>query len=463
MIEDKIKYSNIKNFYFKLPSSLQKIVGMFYSITPTTLKYGKYYKKNQNDLIKILNNKSFYEKLIKQKLVKTLFIAKHYIPFYIQELKSVRDEEIENSPYEILKSLPYISKDQVKNNKEAFLNVNYKNERKIAKTTTSGSTGSPMQVFYEVGKTKALELSTLHYFWKYFFNISPRDLSVTIRGNVPKSGNVYEYEPVKNSIIINPNKITKKYLEELVKVFSNKKIKYIEAYPSNMKLLTDLFEEHIKNLNLNLKGILLGSEVMMPTQRIENYWKAPVYSWYGHSENVLIAPWDSEKNYIFFEHIGIVEFEKIAKNLFEIVGSSIDNEIWVLLNYRTGDLATDVKFRNGTNHFSSCKNIIGRKSYIAKNAYNEQVSIGPLLFGLHDDLLNLIEDYQLIQTEVGKLKIIIKIPKNYKLESKQKKTIERLFAKKFENFELNFDYNGEIIQNKNNGKKDLFISLLNYI
>ena len=74
--------------------------------------------------------------------------------------------------------------------------------------------------------------------------------------------------------------------------------------------------------------------------------------------------------------------------------------------------------------------------------------------------MNLVDEYQIIQKEKGKLKIIVKISKLQKINLKEKKMLEKILLTRFEDFDLEFDYSGEMIRVESSGKKLVFINFL---
>ena len=90
-----------------------------------------------------------------------------------------------------------------------------------------------------------------------------------------------------------------------------------------------------------LKGILCGSERLTEPQRavLESVFGCRAYSWYGHSERVVLAAEGRRsKHYYFVPQYGYAEFgPPNADGLREVIGTSFHNFAMPLIRYRTGD------------------------------------------------------------------------------------------------------------------------------
>jgi len=102
-------------------------------------------------------------------------------------------------------------------------------------------------------------------------------------------------------------------------------------------------------MDIPLKAVLLGSEPVEAGERelIEKVFGVRAFSWYGHSEQVILAG-ECEKTTVYhhFPDYGIVELidgqgEPVVKegDSGELVGTGLYNRSMPLIRYRTGDRA----------------------------------------------------------------------------------------------------------------------------
>ena len=161
----------------------------------------------------------------------------------------------------------------------------------------------------------------------------------------------------------------------------------------------------------DIKAALLGSEGAMPGQRerIELAFRTRAYSWYGHSERVVLAG-ECEKNstYHHFPDYGILEIIDDHGNSCdmdgmrgEIVGTGLYNRCMPLIRYRTGDYATRLK--SGCpcgrfwDRFTDVEGHRKQDSVIGKNG--TRISMAAL--NMHGPLFERIRRFQYYQDTAG--------------------------------------------------------------
>jgi phenylacetate-CoA ligase len=103
-----------------------------------------------------------------------------------------------------------------------------------------------------------------------------------------------------------------------------------------------------------IRAALLGSEGCTPEQRevIEEAFRTRVYTWYGHSERVILGgECEHTTDYHQFPDYGWLEIldeqgnEVAVGERGEIVGTGFLNRVMPLIRYRTGDYATRLEPR----------------------------------------------------------------------------------------------------------------------
>jgi phenylacetate-CoA ligase len=252
-------------------------------------------------------------------------------------------------PFEALKAFPLLDKNDLQKRMKDYL------PRHFARIphydcTTGGTTGNQL-TFYVDDHSQSVEMAFMHRQWARV-GYTTRNKKATFRGvefrNLPPR--VYwQDNPIYNEVQFSPFHINDstlpKYWEKLLEFGP----KYIHGYPSAIMLLADFANRYYLNASaLKLHAILCGSEALLPGQRefIQEVFKARVYSWYGHSERLILAgECECCSAYHQFPDYGILEIlddngESVSSgDTGEIVGTGLINRSLPLIRYRTGDRA----------------------------------------------------------------------------------------------------------------------------
>ena len=286
-IEDKI-YTLLK-YYNNLPESLKAILGFYYLKLPESIKYGRSYTYFK----KLLENESclqdFYEEYQDKEFRKVLFSAKKttfYRSFYnssginIDSLRGLDD----------IHKLPLISKEIVQKNIDDMIVPGMK--KKGLYLTTGGSTGEPLGFYLEKGVTRPKEKAFIEYLWNKV-GYKPGDKCALFRGHVlhTQKGKIYEKDYLRNWIYLSSYEITCDKIEKYIEALNGFQPKFIQGYPSYLELFSKYLTLSEKKLDFIPACILAGSENLYPYQReiIEDVFKCKIYSWYGHSERLVLG------------------------------------------------------------------------------------------------------------------------------------------------------------------------------
>jgi phenylacetate-CoA ligase len=433
----KISFCNINIFY---PS----VLGIGY------LKYKK--KRIQN------NFNSFDSS---SEVIRIVNEAIEKVPYY----NKIYHKPIRNFP-EFLEKISFIDKDIVMNNWEDFHN-NDLNNSKVIFGTTGGTSGKQLKLILPK-KRYIFELATMHTIWA---NVGWRGQTRgVLRNHHLEDSQTFKTNFIKNEIIFDGFRNDKIYYYEIYNLMKEHSIHYIHAYPSSAYQ----FSLFLKNENLDasfIKAFLCGSEGVMPEQKflIENQLGIKMYSWYGHSEKLVLGGHCSksdnfhiEPTYGYFELIdnngdAISEPGKVG----EIVGTTLHNPYMPLIRYRTGDFAEYVGdfCPHCKRYLPLIKNIQGRWDY--NKIYFKDMSYTTITaLNLHNSLYTHIEGLQYVQKDYGKLVIYIKKTPSYD------NFIENQFKQHFDkSFGNNCDYIIEYVEQlykESNGKFLLLKQLINF-
>ena len=202
------------------------------------------------DLRKTFANPQESQQLAKQRLDNILDHACKTTAFYKKF-----------SGWQKLEDFPVIQKKTIKENYNDFTSSIYKN-KKLFKTTTSGSYGTPM-TFLLSSKKRARQLAEIIFFNSWAgYKVGMRYAQVRVH---PK-GKFHLFR--QNGVLINPSVIDSNWLEKNRNLLKKKKILFIVAYPSAILPLAKYCREKGDKPNdFVLKGIISGAEQLLHSVR----------------------------------------------------------------------------------------------------------------------------------------------------------------------------------------------------
>jgi phenylacetate-CoA ligase len=398
-----------KSIYNSLPIGIKRLA----SKVPYAFLIGGNYR-NVSAVCTKLEYASHAEIRIYQKQV--LFKILDFATREVEAYKKHRGVVERLSPFESIKDFPLLSKEILQSNIEKYIPDGI---RKIAhhQAFTGGSSGNQLQ-FNEDDISFSREMAFIHQQWKRI-GYKPGLKKATFRGvSFNLSPDTYWQEnPIHNELQFSPFHMNDTTLNLYLKKLISYQPSFLHGYPSAI----DTIAEYVLRQNLQgklplIKAALLGSESCSENQRkrIERAFNTEVFSWYGHSERVILAG-ECEKNdtYHHFPSYGFLELlsggDKPCSvgERGELIGTTFWNLSMPLIRYRTDDYAT--------REFSTCdcnrnwdrfSNVQGRwniESVVGRNG--SRISAAAL--NMHGDLFKNVLRFQYYQKTIGKLEIRI--------------------------------------------------------
>jgi phenylacetate-CoA ligase len=361
--------------------------------------YGARYKRFKRNL----KNTCLVEKL----LLESVCFSIQNVPFYRSRYLPVKSID------DFIRKFKFITKEIVIDNYELFISDSI-NRNLYYEGTTGGTSGKPLRLIIPKNRY-IIELAYVHSFWQRVgWNYNPRGV---IRNHKLASDQLYKINPVTKEIIFDAFRLDHKYVKIIHGILKRNNINYIQSYPSSAYLFCKL----CRDLNLELsfvKAFLTSSEPVLDFQRelITNQLGMKLFSFYGHSEKLVIGGYCEKSINIHFESgYGFTELINengnpinVAGEVGEIVGSTYYNRGMPLIRYKTGDFAEYVS--------SECP-YCGRKGLIVKNIHghwdknliykNDETYISTTALNLHSDLYLYIDGLQYIQDRKGLLTILL--------------------------------------------------------
>jgi phenylacetate-CoA ligase len=269
---------------------------------------------NHSEELKLIKIKSLLYKAIKSEFYMRLY-NEHNIN--IDNIKTLSDFE----------KLPVVTKDMIKGKEETLLT---KSRWFLFKGFTSGSTGTPLTVYYDYFSV----LKENAFVWSYREKCGLRfkDPVVSLRGNLKKS-EFSSFDKYTNTLYLSSYNLNKKNILNYYSLISAFKPKAILAYPSSIYLLTILLKE--MNLKLDVDLVFTSSETLYSYQHeiIENYLKTKIYDWYGNAErSIALQQLESGK----YEEPFLYSHNEYGEN--EVITTSLNNFSYPLIRYRVDDV-----------------------------------------------------------------------------------------------------------------------------
>lgn len=359
--------------------------------------YGSNYRKILND---IDNGNP------EDKLVAMVNFAIEMVPYYRQKYGALRIHN--NAEFE--QKIGFVDKNEVMLHWNDFI-VDDIDWKKAHIGTTGGTSGKPLKLVEPLNRY-AYSLAFTHkqwmwYGWKY-------DTRGVFRNYHIRKGRDYIISPVLKEVIFDTFRMNKEYALRCWKTLKRFHIRYIHAYPSSFYQFCKLCVK--QNLSLDfIKVAFLASEGVTNEQRVFfEKTGITIYSFYGHSEKLILAGSSPENKYYQIEdNYGYCELIDAQGHVIreqgvlgEMVGTTFFNKLFPLIRYRTGDYSKYAAATNAKNRQRCLDEVEGRwdnaKIYKADGTYISMASLN-----MHTDIYSHIDGLQYLQEEAGKLIVCI--------------------------------------------------------
>ncbi len=287
-----------------------------------------------------------------QKLGEILRFAVEQVPAY----RSFQTIVERHRPFDALKEFPLLDKDTLQKNFQEYLPCEFE---KIPhyEISTGGTSGNQLTFFVDAD-SQNVENAFQHRLWRRV-GYSIRKRRVTFRGVAFPNlrPNIYwQHNPIYNEIQFSPFHMNDKTLGAYVDEIARFHPEYIYGYPSAIDFLGEfVLREGLQRHLPSFRAALLLAEGVTDAQRqrIEAAFSCRVFSFYGHSERVVMGG-ECEENstYHHFPDYGVLELiadggavcDKEGQRG-ELIGTGFLNRSLPLIRYRTGDFATRCEFQ----------------------------------------------------------------------------------------------------------------------
>lgn len=340
-LEDAL-YSSLAS-YERLPRGLKYGLGWSYRHLPTRLRLGSRHREF-DALARGVETWSAEEIAAYQlaQVRQVLIHADEYSRFYSRRFAEAGFRPRRVTTLEELASCPTITKSDLVEHLGEIATTEPSSAARMP-MTTGGSTGVPVGFYLHKGISRPKEQAFLEAQWSRAGYFDGARLAV-IRGNVTSdrsAGRIASYDATRDWLNLSSYHLTAERLPEYLKEISRFRPDILHAYPSAALLLASLLRQSGTQWPVRLRCVLAGSErLTVPQKRLlEQTFGCRVYTWYGHSERVVLAGEGHNSDLLYFSPAyGYVEFGPAdADGLSEVIGTSFHNLVMPLIRYRTGD------------------------------------------------------------------------------------------------------------------------------
>ena len=445
---------SLKNLVKSLPHPLEQGFRYIYSIVPASLRYRKVFR----EMYAFLRGSQWWskEKLEEYQMERLKKLLKHayeHVPYYKRAFdeRDIKPEDIQD--FSDMKRLPFVTKEEIRDNLEEFLADNY-SKSQLHYVTTGGSTGIPFGFYGIKNYSTAIERAFICNQWNRV-GYKLGDRSIVLRGGYtgnPEKNEYWRYDPVGRELSFASYYLTEEHIPSYLEKIREFKPDFIQAYPSAISILARYMAENNVDDFPSVKAILAGSENLYPSQRelLEKVFNCRVFSWYGHAEKaVLAAECEHSSYYHIFPEYGYTEIIDSQGNevtgdgqIGEIVGTGFYNFAMPFIRYKTQDLAvvSNEKCKCGRK-YRLLQRIEGRLQELIVTKNDRLISMTQI--NMHSDVFDNVKQFQFYQDTKGELVFNI-VKKDSYTDRDTQYIIEELYKKLGEDVDLTIKCVNEI-------------------
>ncbi|MCZ8217422.1 MAG: hypothetical protein O9262_14350, partial [Cyclobacteriaceae bacterium] len=222
------------------------------------------------------NSGSIAQKHQEENLKKLIFHASQTTQFY----KGLTD----------FSRFPVINKNNIKQKKEQFLSSIY-STKELTRVTTSGSTGTPFEVFQDLGKRRRQAAENIYFNERCGFKIGDRLYFLRIWNKINQLS--YAQRKLKNIIPVEASDLSSNRVASIMSMLkADKSRKSLLAYATTYEALAfQLAKLNLPKIQNKISCCISMSEALDEGSReaLQNFFGCGVFARYSNSENGFIA------------------------------------------------------------------------------------------------------------------------------------------------------------------------------
>ncbi len=440
--------------FYKLPVFLQNVFLSGYGFWNDKRRYGGDYKVFETEVLNRNCSNIDEVKQCQKKMLKRHFINAAKTKYWKDKFNEC-NVNIAGDPFEELKKLPILSKDEVKIHSEE-IKAHHIKER-MTKVHTSGSTGSGL-IFCETREAEARKWAT---WWRYRLNHGIKKTmwcglfgGRSILTSENKKGPFHRINYASRQVLFSAYHLSESTIEQYVNILNLRSLKWLHGYPSFLSELASIALKKGLQLNYQVKFVTIGAENLSLSQSklIEAFFGVTPLQHYGMAECVANFSQQVGSDYLLVdEDFSFVEFIASGDN-YKVIGTNFTNLAFPLFRYDVGDVVSEVD----SSHFPRIvHNIDGRCEDIVTLPTGERVG---RLDHIFKDAVG-VDQAQIVQKCLSKL--TVKVIKNNNWQGKMSEDyLRKEFRKRIGNdLDIVFEYPKKIEKTKS-GKVRFVISTL---
>lgn len=404
----------LKTAYRKSPQWFKNTVGRTYSMLPRRIRYGSLLATASA----FLEQSQWWsaEQLEAYQWEQLRALLQHAytnVAYYRRSWEQAGVSPADIASAADMHKLPLLTKGQVRAHKQDLVATNYRN--RLLAFNTGGSTGQPLEFYWERGRTRSLERAFMWRQWEWAgFEYGQR--TAVLRGQLVREG-LAHYDPIDQHLFLSSFTLSEETAPAYIQALRRFRPVSIQAYPSAITVLANYMKRHNEPPLDGLRVILAGSENLYPSQRalLEEVFRCRVYSWYGHGEaSCLAGGCDKTDLYHVYPEYGFTElldeqgqplpWEPGVRG--EIVVTGFNNWAMPFIRYRTGDIAVVGPHTCPCGrHYPLWQRIEGRLQEYIVGGDGRLVPLTAFIFGQHYHAFDKTERIQLVQNHPGQVTI----------------------------------------------------------
>lgn len=378
-----------RHIYYKSPVMIQHALTSVYGYKLRKERYGESYDK----ALDIYTNGQKDER---QALIDFMRHLKTHIPVY---------KNIEIDEADIMGSflqLPKTTKTELRYELDAR---SYK-KGKIRFSGTSGTTGASLAV-YDSEHDRAKRMAYLDYI-KRLNGIEPFSRRASFSGQEltpPKHKNhLWRYNLAMNQVLYASYHLSPENIVHVYNSLARFRPVSMDGFPSAIHMVAKYILANHINVDWEVKAVFPNAETLLPQMKldIEQAFNTTVIDQYASGEGAPFIYSIADGTYQLGRETGIFEFEKVGRNIYEMIVTSLINTATPIVRYRIGDhveIQSDRIYLNSYQNDIRIIRIIGRQAdYLVGSDLNRvsSVAMARVVEGIEDK----VKSFQFIQKDM---------------------------------------------------------------
>ena len=335
------------NFYKRMPAPVRQLAKGLYAAVPLRLRLGKRFRQTSA----LLDESQWWDRERMgqhqdERLRRLIGHAYESIPYYRRVFDRCGLQPADIQTVADLPKLPILTKDDVRENQEDMRARNFP-KSDLLTLYTSGTTGKPLYFYYE---RKKEHLYHDPYIWRFFGWGGHRQgqRRATLSSWTIEGDRLIEMNPIRQLLILSAYCMTHENVERYAEALAKYKIRFIDAYPTSLELMTRMLRQKKIAPPTQLQSIFLHSEYVYSWQRemIESYWGCKCFDWYAMEERVVLAfECERHEGLHLISDFGITELVEDPDTApwKKIVATGLNNNAMPLIRYETGDVGREIE------------------------------------------------------------------------------------------------------------------------